>query len=313
MLRIAELLDIPLVHSLMAKGVVSDDHPLLLGMPGFWGLEFTNEYARSADLVLALGTRFAETDASSWERDYTWQFPPSRLVQIDLDTAEIGRNYPVAIGAVADVGLALAAIESSARPRRARRRSTAPELREQDRRDPRRDLFADTAGARCQTPPSRSRPERILARRAGRPPGGRRAGDRCRVEQERRRPAVPDDATPGASSPRAAPRPWASVRLRHSASSWRGPTVPSWLSSATAGMSAQLAALPTAVERGLPVIFVVMNNAAHGTIADLQASSYGASYGCEFLDPRRAAPTAPDFAALGRACGAEGSSRRRRR
>jgi len=50
---------------------------------------------------------------------------------------------------------------------------------------------------------------------------------------------------------------------------------------------------------------VVMNNAAHGTIADLQASSYGASYGCEFLD-RDGRPYSPDFAALGRACGAEG-------
>lgn len=70
-------------------------------------------------------------------------------------------------------------------------------------------------------------------------------------------------------------------------------------------MSAQLAAIPTAVERNLPVVFVVMNNAAHGTIADLQASSYGASYGCEFLD-RDGRPYSPDFAALGRACGAEG-------
>ena len=66
LLTLAEHLDIPIVHSLMAKGTVPDSHPLLLGMPGFWGLEFTNAYARHADLVLALGTRFAETDASSW-------------------------------------------------------------------------------------------------------------------------------------------------------------------------------------------------------------------------------------------------------
>ena len=86
----------------MAKGTVPDEHPLLLGMPGFWGTETTNAYTRDADVVLAIGTRFAETDASSWNPDYTWRFPPSRLIQIDIDPAEIGRNYPVEIGAVAD-------------------------------------------------------------------------------------------------------------------------------------------------------------------------------------------------------------------
>jgi len=71
------------------------------------------------------------------------------------------------------------------------------------------------------------------------------------------------------------------------------------------GMGAQLAAVPMAVEQGLPVIFLVMNNRAHGTIADLQASNFGRSYGCEFLDPD-GNPYSPDFAAYGRACGADG-------
>jgi acetolactate synthase-1/2/3 large subunit len=71
------------------------------------------------------------------------------------------------------------------------------------------------------------------------------------------------------------------------------------------GMSAQLPAVPLAVERGLPVIFLVMNNRAHGTIADLQAANFGRSYGCEFRDAE-GNPYSPDFAALGRACGADG-------
>ena len=111
LVRIAERLDVPIVHSLMAKGVVPDDHPLLLGMPGFWGLEFTNEYARGADVVLALGTRFAETDASSWDPRYTWRFPPGQLIQVDIDPAEIGRNFPVSIAAVADASLAVHALD----------------------------------------------------------------------------------------------------------------------------------------------------------------------------------------------------------
>jgi acetolactate synthase-1/2/3 large subunit len=71
------------------------------------------------------------------------------------------------------------------------------------------------------------------------------------------------------------------------------------------GMSAQLPAVPMAVERGLPVIFLVMNNRAHGTIADLQAANFGRSYGCEFRDPD-GNPYSPDFAAFARACGADG-------
>ncbi|WP_330301774.1 MULTISPECIES: thiamine pyrophosphate-dependent enzyme [unclassified Streptomyces] len=71
------------------------------------------------------------------------------------------------------------------------------------------------------------------------------------------------------------------------------------------GMSAQLPALPMAVEQGMPVVFVVMNNRAHGTIADLQSASFGRSYGCEFTDAE-GQPYSPDFAALGRSCGADG-------
>ena len=70
-------------------------------------------------------------------------------------------------------------------------------------------------------------------------------------------------------------------------------------------MSAQWPALPMAVEQGLPVIFVVMNNRAHGTIADLETASFGSGYGCEFRDPD-GRPYSPDFAALARACGADG-------
>ena len=71
------------------------------------------------------------------------------------------------------------------------------------------------------------------------------------------------------------------------------------------GMSAQLPAVPMAVEQGAPVIFVVMNNRSHGTISDLQAANFGRSYGCDFTAPD-GSPYSPDFAAYGRACGADG-------
>ena len=65
-------LHLPLAHSLMGKGALPDDHPLVLGMTGFWGTAFTNATTRSADLILALGTRFKEADCSSWEPQYSF-------------------------------------------------------------------------------------------------------------------------------------------------------------------------------------------------------------------------------------------------
>ena len=89
-----ELLSLPVAHSLMGKGALPDDSPLVLGMTGFWGTAFVNETTRNADWILALGTRFAEADSSSWYAEYTFDIPATKLMQIDIDPAELGRNYP---------------------------------------------------------------------------------------------------------------------------------------------------------------------------------------------------------------------------
>ncbi len=101
-LRLAERLALPIAHSLMAKGALPDSHPLVMGMTGFWGTPLANTYAHEADVILALGTRFAETDSSSWDERFTWNVRTAELIHIDIDPDEIGRNYPVALGAVAD-------------------------------------------------------------------------------------------------------------------------------------------------------------------------------------------------------------------
>ena len=48
-----------------------------------------------------------------------------------------------------------------------------------------------------------------------------------------------------------------------------------------------------------------MNNRSQGTISDLQEANFGRSYGCDFVGPD-GSPYSPDFAAYGRACGADG-------
>ena len=82
---LADHLDLPVAHSLMGKGALPDDHPLTLGMTGFWGTAYINQSCLSADVILALGTRFKEADASSWYPAYTFAIPPTRLLQIDIE------------------------------------------------------------------------------------------------------------------------------------------------------------------------------------------------------------------------------------
>jgi acetolactate synthase-1/2/3 large subunit len=298
---LVEHYDIPVAHSLMAKGTLPDEHPLVLGMPGFWGLEFTNEYSRDADVVLAIGTRFAETDASSWDPRYTWRIPPTRLIQIDIDAAEIGRNYPVEIGIVADAGAALSGI-AEAIWKVAPDGRQRPELRSRIAES--RSAAFDQVAAFGDDPQMPLRPERILADlRAVLPDDAVLVTDvgwnKNGVAQCYNLPAAGRFITPGGSSTMGfGPAAALGVQM-----GWPGRAVVALVGDG--GMSAQLTAIPTAVERDLPVIFVVMNNRAHGTIADLQASSYGRSYGCEFRD-RNGELVTPDFAALGRACGADG-------
>jgi acetolactate synthase-1/2/3 large subunit len=301
LLRLAEHLDIPIAHSLMAKGTIEDRHPLVLGMTGFWGLDFTNKYALHADVVLALATRFAETDASSWNSDYTWRFPPSQLIQIDIDPAEIGRNYPVEIGAVADVTLAVTAIADAVTelaPEGMRR----PELRDTIAAERHRLFEASRERGRANDFPLR--PERILAEvRDALPADAVLVTDvgwnKNGVAQCYELPPEGRFITPGGLSTMGfGPAAAIGVQLAN-------PDRAVVALIGDGGMSAALPAVPMAVEQGLPVIFLVMNNRAHGTIADLQVANFGRSYGCEFRDPS-GEPYSPDFAAYGRACGADG-------
>ncbi|GIE88602.1 thiamine pyrophosphate-binding protein [Actinoplanes regularis] len=299
--ELAEHLDIPVAHSLMAKGTLPDDHPLLLGLPGFWGSAETNAYTRDADLVLAIATRFAETDASSWDSEHTWRFPPSRLIQIDIDPAEIGRNYPVEIGAVADAARAAEQLLDAAR--RLRPEGTSRDGLRERIVAARTKLFADSA-ERGRSDRFPLRPERILADVRAHLPGDAVlvtdvGWNKNGVAQCYPLPAGGRFITPGGASTMGfGPAAALGVQLAE-------PDRVVVALIGDGGMSAQLAALPMAVERGLPVIFLVMNNRAHGTISDLQAGFFGSGYGCDFTDPD-GNPYSPDFAALGRACGLDG-------
>ena len=54
-------------------------------------------------MLLALGVRFDDRTSSSWLPGYSFTIPPTRLIHVDIDPDEIARNYPVALGLMADV------------------------------------------------------------------------------------------------------------------------------------------------------------------------------------------------------------------
>ena len=110
---LAEQLGAAVVTTLQGKGCFPEDHPLYGWHLGTKGTSVGNALTTTADVILAVGTRVTDQVASSYRRGATFNIPPTRLVQIDLDPAEIGKNLPVEIGIHADAATALRAIGSA--------------------------------------------------------------------------------------------------------------------------------------------------------------------------------------------------------
>jgi acetolactate synthase-1/2/3 large subunit/sulfoacetaldehyde acetyltransferase len=96
---LAELLDMAMVPSYGHNDVVPNSHRLYVGPPGGRGSGEALQAMHRADVILALGTRINQ-GSTSW--NYSVITPQTRIVQVDIDPLEIGRNYSVAVGLVGD-------------------------------------------------------------------------------------------------------------------------------------------------------------------------------------------------------------------
>ena len=103
LLRLAERLQIPVAASASGLGAIDTKHPLALGLVARGGHYQANHATRQADVLLALGVRFDDRTSSSWIPGYSFTIPPTKLIHVDIDPEEIGRNYPVTLGLMADV------------------------------------------------------------------------------------------------------------------------------------------------------------------------------------------------------------------
>lgn len=104
LLELAEYTGIPVVSTElgMGKGSFPEDHELYGFYTGSPGSSVGNELTKNADVVLSLGCRFTEFTTSSFKPGASFNIPPTKLVQVDVDAAEIGKNYPVELGIQSD-------------------------------------------------------------------------------------------------------------------------------------------------------------------------------------------------------------------
>ncbi len=107
-LALAERLGAPVVTTWNGKGAIDETHELSAQTIGDTASTCGNLLTAAADVVISVGQRFTDWSASSYRKGVTFAIPPSRLIQIDIDPREIGKNYPVDVSLVGDAKAALA-------------------------------------------------------------------------------------------------------------------------------------------------------------------------------------------------------------
>jgi len=97
---LAERCSIPVVTSINGKGIIDEYHPLSRGVVGVFGSVEASVALRQADVVLVLGSKFAQFNS------FLWRLPSARqtLIHVDSDGAELGRAIPARLAICADAG-----------------------------------------------------------------------------------------------------------------------------------------------------------------------------------------------------------------
>jgi acetolactate synthase-1/2/3 large subunit len=295
-------LGIPVISSPNGMGCLDMMDPLSLGFIGRNGAYPANEAGRRADLVIAIGARFDDRSASSWLPGYSWNFPHSKLIHVDLDPAELGRNYPPDLGLLADARTFLRQLLAEFERRPARRDALAPWQAEIKGWQ---DAWEKFTAPNFDIHASPIRPERIVAD--------------CQA-------VLPPDAILACD-----------VGVNHNwyMQFWKARHPQTMLNSwgfsgmgfgAAGALGAKLAApdrpvvaiagdgcftmvphvLCTAVEYDIPVVWVIWNNFGWVSIRDIQLGMFGGrELGTMFHQGANNKPYNPDFAAWARATGVE--------
>jgi len=112
LVKLAEMLSIPVATALNAKDIMPDDHPLSVGVPGSYSRWCANRAISEADLVFFIGSHTGS------QVTFNWQLvaPGASVLQLDIDENELGVNYPNAVSIHGDAKVSLQRLISEAKP-----------------------------------------------------------------------------------------------------------------------------------------------------------------------------------------------------
>ena len=297
---LAEALRIPVATTATGKGCFPEDHPLSVGVAGWVGAGSANEATRSADVLLVLGARLAETTASSWVTGATFG-SETAIIQADIDVAGIANAYPVEEALVGDLRSTLGDLLAATDGRQ------APDLaRWHEHLDAARAAWAEVA--RSSQVPGRPRAVGTGAvvqamRRAF--PGPVNVVNDCGkhhkwiVQQFQARQDDQVISSMGGAS--------MGIGLAGAiGAALARPDLPTvaWLGDG--GMSMSLAALPTVAEYRLPITTVVIDDAAYGVVHNTQMAQVGRTAFADFDGSGTNPDYRLDFTAVAKGCGIPG-------
>ena len=101
--KVAELINAPIATSLMGKGIVDEKDDISIGMLGMHGKQVANQSVNKTDCLLAIGCRFSDRTTGKLEEF----IPNAKVIHIDIDPAEIGKNVAVDLPIVGDAKIVL--------------------------------------------------------------------------------------------------------------------------------------------------------------------------------------------------------------
>jgi len=306
LLELAERFRIPVAASASGLGAIPAEHPLALGLVARNGMYQANQATRQADVILALGVRFDDRTSSSWIPGYSFNMPPTKLIHVDIDPEEIGRNYPVELGLMADtttfLGQLLGALQNQETGANAARTAWLEKI----------------AGWRAEweafiEPGFKDPASPINPQRAAREIDLAMPEDGILVSDigihhnwliQYCKPRRPDSLIGCMGF---GPMGFGVAGVL--GAKLAAPNRPCVSVCGDGAFFMHNTVLATAVEYNIPAVWVVWNNYAYASIRGLQRGYLdGRELATDFRHPETGEPYNPDFAAMARSCGVEGVS-----